>query len=78
MRIRPDPDTQHWSYDATQLVAHLELVEPELVRVFLEQEGEQLLVQGLVGVELALSHVPGRSVSRHDVILEHLYTQPKI
>ncbi len=40
MRIRPDPDTQHWSYDATQLVAHLELVKPELVRVFLEQEGE--------------------------------------
>ncbi len=56
----------------TCLAAHLELVEPELVRVFLEQEGEELLVQRLVGVELALGHVPGRSVSRHDVVLEHL------
>ncbi len=78
MRTDSDPDTQHWRYDATQLVAHLELVEPELVRVFLEQEGEQLLVQGLVGVELPLGHVPGSSVSRHDVVLEHLHTQTNI
>jgi hypothetical protein len=65
---------------STQLVTvtHLELVEPELVRVFLEQEGEQLLVQRLVGVELALGHVPGRSVRRHDVVLEHLHTQTNI
>jgi hypothetical protein len=74
LRIRPDPDTRHLSYRLIlrQIVAHLELVEPELVRVFLEQEGEQLLVQRLVGVELPLGHVPGGSVRRHDVVLEHL------
>ncbi len=76
IRERPDPDTRQLSYRLILrqlvIVTHLELVEPELVRVFLKQEGEQLLVQWLVGVELPLGHVPGGSVSRHDVVLEHL------
>ena len=44
----------------------------ELLRILLQQEGQQLLVKGLVHVEFPLGHVPGSSVGGHHIGRENL------
>ena len=56
------------------LLQEEDLVPPdgELVRVLLEEEGQQLVVQGLRQVELPLGHVPSHRVGGHRIFEEHL------
>ena len=62
------------TYQLRTRSGHLFPQESELLWELLQEEGEELLVIGLVHVVLPFGHIPGRGVGWHHVVWKHLLT----